>query len=90
MAWHLNFSPVAAQYSLLIEQKGRAFYPHVFATVHRFLNPNTEQIAGGAVGIGRERQLQSILDLELGMAFETVAGDADHPRVESFKLGAQC
>ena len=60
-------------YAALFVQKERlASHSHIFAPVHRFLDPYSKGFADGVIGIGKECETQVVLRAEVLMRMYAV------------------
>src|SRR5271169_507213 len=77
MARHPDLMPDAAYGPRPVDQKGRAFDPHVFAPVHALLDPGAILLADLAADVGGEDERQAMLLLELVVRGSLVRGDPE-------------
>src|SRR3546814_15752351 len=69
--------------------EGGALDPHIFAAVHRFLDPGAERLAGAAVRIRGKGDLEIIFVDDLAMLLGIVLRDADDPGSGFFELAGE-
>src|SRR6266700_248043 len=73
MARHLDLAPYVANRPLGVDQEGRPLDPHVFSSIHAFLDPGAVGSADLAVLVGGELKGQVVFLLELVVAGHVVA-----------------
>ena len=77
MAFDADFGPRFGNHAGAVDQKGRAFDTHISAAVIFLLNPHPKGVAGGAVLVRRQGEIQVIFGFEIVMAFHRIFGNAD-------------
>src|SRR5271155_1038205 len=80
MAGHFDLVPDLAHHAVLVDQKGGALDPHVFAAIHALLDPHAIGFGHLAVGVGAQDERQLVLFFELVVRGDRVARHADHHR----------
>src|SRR5271155_476684 len=78
MAGHFDLVPDLAHHAVLVDQKGGALDPHVFAAIHALLDPHAIGFGHLAVGVGAQDERQLGLFFELVVRGDRVARHADH------------
>jgi hypothetical protein len=87
VAVHLHFAPYIADDALAVNEEGRALDAHVLPAVHALLDPNPISLADLAVGIGGKRKGQGELRLELVVARNGIARNADDRGLDFGEVG---
>src|SRR5262249_40362728 len=80
-------APDVSAYALLVDEEGRALDPHVLAAIHALLDPGAIGLADLALGIGGEGEGQLVFLLELIVAGDTVAAEADDDGIAAGEAG---
>ena len=78
VARHLDLAPASRDASMPVDQEGRALDAHVFAPVHRLLDPHAIGRRHGLVGIGGEADGEVVFLAKLLVACDAVGRHADH------------
>src|SRR5262249_8458095 len=78
MAGHLDLVPDVADDALLVDQEGGPLDAHIFAAIHALLDPGAVGLADLAVLVGGKGEGELVLLLELVVAGDAVAAEADH------------
>src|SRR6478735_4316316 len=77
VARHLHLPPNAADHALVVDQEGGTLDAQVFLPIHALLHPGAVGLANFAAFIGGEREGKVEFLLELVVARDRVARDAD-------------
>src|SRR4051812_16399027 len=86
MAGDLHLAPDAADHALAVDQVGGALDAHVLPAVHALLDPDTVILGALAALVGAELKVEVVLPLELVMAGDRIARDAEHHRIDLLEL----
>src|SRR4028118_2282058 len=86
MAFWFHFGPDLLDRAVLSDQEGDAAHALIFFS-HKFLNPpNAVLLRNLMLRIGKQREGQAVLGLELLVAAHVVRTDAEHHRARPLKL----
>src|SRR5262249_22271819 len=77
MARHLDLVPDVAHNAVLVDQKGAAVDPHVFAAIHAFFDPDPITLGHLAGRVGSQGKRQLVLLFEFVVRGDRIAGDPD-------------
>src|SRR5271163_3477478 len=77
VAWDFHLAPDLGEAAIAVDQKGRALDAEILAAVHAFFLPHAVGLDRRPLRVGRERELEFVLKLELLVARGAVRRDAD-------------
>src|SRR5688572_4985213 len=89
VALDLHRAPFARELAGGVEQERAAVHAHVFLAVHALFADHVERLAGGAFGVGKEREGEAELGDEIIVAAHAVLGDAQDLDAGFLELGIQ-
>ena len=76
MVFRVDLLEDAVDAALLVDYECRAGHAHIFASVHRLLDPDAVCFAYCVVGVGQQREVQFVLVAEVAVRAFAVGTDA--------------